>query len=329
MSRYVSLSVDLDNHWSYLKTHGNPAWEGFPSYLDRVVPLVCEFADRHSIDLTLFVVGQDAELEKNAHAMGLIGESRHEVGNHSFHHEPWLHLKSHTEIEEEIGRAENAILSATGKRPRGFRGPGFSISQATIRVLGERGYAYDASTLPTFIGPLARAFYMRQSNLDEEQLEQRGQLFGTVKEVLRPIKPYTWEVDDRELGVVEIPVTTMPLLRVPIHATYLLYLAKYSPGLSRLYLRTALALCRLTGVQPSILLHSLDFIGAEDITDLGFFPGMDMAGEVKRDLLDDYAKAMRDFGEVVTVGHHAERALAGHRRSQKLHTLAGNQEFRF
>lgn len=322
MSRYVSLSVDLDNHWSYLKTHGNPAWEGFPSYLDRVVPLVCEFADRNSIDLTMFIVGQDAELAENAAAMAQIGESRHEVGNHSFHHEPWMHLKSQTEIAEEIGRATDAIHQATGRKPKGFRGPGFSISQATIRVLEEQGYDYDASTLPTFIGPLARAFYMRQSGLDEEQLERRSQLFGTFKEVFRPITPYVWEFDDRASAVVEIPVTTMPLFRVPIHATYLLYLARYSAGLSRLYLRTALALCRLTGVQPSILLHSLDFIGAEDITDLGFFPGMDMSGEMKRVLLDDYVTAMKGFGEVVTVGEHSLHATGGRLRSQRVTSLA-------
>ncbi len=322
MSRYVSLSVDLDNHWSYLKTHGNPAWESFPSYLDRVVPLVCEFADRHEIDLTMFIVGQDAERAENARAMKQIGESRHEVGNHSFHHEPWLHLKSQAEIEEEIGRANDAIHIATGRKPNGFRGPGFSISQATIRVLDEQGYAYDASTLPTFIGPLARAFYMRQSKLDEEQLERRSQLFGTVKDVFRPITPYVWEFDDRESSVVEIPVTTMPLFRVPIHATYLLYLAKYSAGLSRLYLRTALAFCRLTGVQPSILLHSLDFIGAGDIDDLGFFPGMDMSGETKRGLLDDYVAALKGFGEIVTVEEHSLYATGGRLQGRKVTSLA-------
>lgn len=322
MSRYVSLSVDLDNHWSYLKTHGNPAWEGFPSYLDRVVPLVCEFADRHSIEVTLFVVGQDAELSKNAEAMRLIGESRHEVGNHSFNHEPWLHLKSRTEIEEEIGRAHEAISRATGRNPRGFRGPGFSISRSTMAVLDEEGYAYDASTLPTFIGPLARAFYMRQSGLEKEQLDQRDQLFGTVKEVFRPITPYVWEFDDRARGPVEIPVTTMPILRIPIHGTYLLYLARYSPGLSRLYLRMALAMCRLRGVQPSFLLHSLDFIGAEDITDLGFFPGMDMSGDVKRGLLDDYIEAMKRHGQIVTMAQHVERAVSSGVGSQKVGSLA-------
>lgn len=322
MSRYVSLSVDLDNHWSYLKTHGNEAWRGFPSYLDRVIPLVRDFAEEQETVLTLFVVGQDAELPQNAGAMEMIGRSGHEVANHSFHHEPWLHLKTEGEIEEEIGRAHQAISAATGKVPVGFRGPGFSISQSTMRVLSARAYQYDASTLPTWIGPLARAFYMRGSGLDADDMEQRSQLFGKVGEVLRRNKPYRWEFSNNRYGPVEVPVTTMPLLRIPIHATYLLYLARVSPGLSRAYLAAALALCRMTGTMPSILLHSLDFIGADDIDDLGFFPGMDMAGQVKRDLLKGYAAQLARFGEIVTVSEHSSRAEAGGLVGQRVASLA-------
>jgi hypothetical protein len=111
------------------------------------------------------------------------------------------------------------------------------------------------------------------------------------------------------------------LFRVPIHATYLLYLARISAGLSMVYLRSALGLCRFTGVQPSILLHSLDFIGADDVSDLAFFPGMDMSGDEKRALLGDYIGAMREFGEVVTVGEHAARAADGGLSGQRVSSL--------
>ncbi len=33
-------------------------------------------------------------------------------------------------------------------------------------------------------------------------------------------------------------------------------------------------MCRLRGVEPSVLLHPLDFLGANDIDSLAFFPGM-------------------------------------------------------
>ena len=39
------VSLDLDNQWSYMKTHGDAGWESFPSYLDLVVPSYSAFLD--------------------------------------------------------------------------------------------------------------------------------------------------------------------------------------------------------------------------------------------------------------------------------------------
>ena len=33
-----SLSLDLDDMWTYLKTHGDAGWQEYPSYLATVVP---------------------------------------------------------------------------------------------------------------------------------------------------------------------------------------------------------------------------------------------------------------------------------------------------
>ena len=40
-----SLSLDLDNEWAYMKSHGDPGWESFPSYLDLVVPRFLKILD--------------------------------------------------------------------------------------------------------------------------------------------------------------------------------------------------------------------------------------------------------------------------------------------
>ena len=89
----ASLSLDLDNKWSYLKTHGDPGWEDFPSYLDTVVPRVLRFLEERSLTITFFVVGQDAALERNHDALTALAAAGHEIGNHSFSHEPWFHLE--------------------------------------------------------------------------------------------------------------------------------------------------------------------------------------------------------------------------------------------
>src|SRR5579871_1159078 len=132
----ASLSLDLDNKWSYMKTHGDAGWESFPSYLDVVVPRFLEMLAAHRLTITVFVVGQDAALEKNHSALASISAAGHEIGNHSFHHEPWLHLYSEAELETEISSAEEHLERATGQRPVGFRGPGFSLSETTLQVLG-------------------------------------------------------------------------------------------------------------------------------------------------------------------------------------------------
>jgi hypothetical protein len=57
METIASLSLDLDNKWSYLKTHGDPGWESFPSYLDILVPRVLDFFKARHLTITFFIVG--------------------------------------------------------------------------------------------------------------------------------------------------------------------------------------------------------------------------------------------------------------------------------
>jgi hypothetical protein len=147
------------------------------------------------------------------------------------------------------------------------------------------------------------------SNLSKAELEQRKALFGAFVEGFRPIRPYLWRTDAG--GLIEIPVTTMPLLRLPIHVSYLLYLGGRSPALARGYFRAALALCRLCGVQPSLLLHPLDFLGRDDGTGLDFFPGMRLPSERKMELVGMALDELSQHYEIVTMQRHAASISAG------------------
>ncbi len=301
----ASLSLDLDNQWSYMKTHGDAGWEDYPSYFDLVVPRIVELLADANTKITFFIVGQDAALEKNHAALRQITTAGHEVGNHSFRHEPWLHLYSEAELEQEIDQAEAAIEAATGQRPNCFRGPGFSLSRTVIKVLTRRGYACDASTFPTFLGPVARMVYFMTSKLDKADLEQRNQLFGTFKDGLRPLKPYRLQTEAGTL--IEIPVTTLPLLKVPMHVSYVLYLSVFSPFLAKLYFRFAIALCKLTGVQLSLLLHPLDFMGHDDnIPEMSFFPAMNLPVSRKLKFMRYIFKTLNEQFTIVTMGEHAQ-----------------------
>src|SRR3990172_7610823 len=124
----ASLSVDLDNQWSYMKTHGDRGWDSFPSYLDLVVPRILGLLEELDLTVTFFIVGQDAALRKNREALHAIAAAGHEIGNHSFHHDPWIHLSPRGAIEDELALAEEHIERVTGGQPVGLRPPRYILS---------------------------------------------------------------------------------------------------------------------------------------------------------------------------------------------------------
>lgn len=304
----ASISLDLDNQWSYMKTHGDTGWESFPSYLPLVVPRVLNLLKEIDLTITFFVVGQDAERSENSAALRSIAAAGHEVGNHSFHHEPWLHLYSREEIVREFERSEKAIEGVTGQRTLGFRGPGFSYSETVLQVLSERGYLYDASTFPTFLGPIARAYYFLHSGLGKKEKDQRKQLFGSWNAGFQRLRPFRWNLSNNQnQSLIEIPVTTMPWLKVPIHLSYVMYLATFSPWVAKRYFYQAMRFCWLNRVQPSLLLHPLDFMGCDDIKALAFFPGMSLESKPKVAIARETLGWMARSFECLTMKQHASR----------------------
>ncbi len=316
----MTLSLDLDNQWTYMKTHGNPDWESYPSYLDVAVPRILEFLKERDIRITFFVVGQDAARPENQDALGQLSAAGHEIANHSYNHEPWLHLYSPEQLNDELARAEDAIEGATGVRVRGFRGPGFSLSTATLNTLKSRGYDYDATSFPNVLNPLARAYFFSKSQLTDEQKKQRKALFGTFSDALRPVKPYRWDLEQGEL--LELPVTTMPLFKTPIHFSYLVYLGGYSKALANLYTRMSIAMCRVTGTEPSLLLHPLDFMGLEDKTGLEFFPAMAMPVDTKLELMDGFFSLLLKTFEPLPIGEFMKTMGTGDDLTQYKATFA-------
>lgn len=303
----ASLSLDLDNKWSYLKVRGDQRWQDLPSYFDVVTPRILTAFDAVGTKATVFVVGQDAKQTENHAPLRAIAEAGHEIANHSFHHEPWLHLYTPQQVADELESAEDAIREVTGAELTGFRGPGFSISDDVLHELARRGYRYDATSFPTFLGPLARLFYFLRTRLNRQQREDRKELFGQFRDGFQTLRPHIWRSGPSQL--IRIPVTTMPLLKFPIHASYLMYLREFSPGLAMAYFRTALQMCRWLKIAPSLLLHPLDFLGSDDEQDLAFFPGMNSRGEVKLAFMDQLLQVYSQKFSVVTMKQHAEAAL--------------------
>lgn len=275
----AALSLDLDNLWSYQRADGQPGWEAFDSYLPQVVPDILATLDGLGLKSTIFVVGKDAASPEDAESLLAIAESGHSIGNHSYLHEPWMHKYSEAELKDDLDRSEAALAARFGEAPRAFRAPGFSVSPQLLGALARRGYRYDASEFPTFIGPLARYAYFRSAKLSDAEKQERAEQFGKFTDGFGPLRPYLFSGAFGEL--LEIPVTTCPVLKSPIHLTYLHYLAAVSESLAVAYHRVALSLCRLFRVSPVILLHPLDFVAADRVPALANFPGFGADSERK------------------------------------------------
>jgi hypothetical protein len=302
----ASISVDLDNLWAYQRTHGDPAWEALGSYLPIAVPRMLDAFDEARCTATVFIVGADAARPDAGQLLGPIAARGHEVGNHSFGHACWLHRSEPAVIRQDLRRADEAIRTATGLEPVGFRGPGFVWSLALLEAVADGGYRFDASTLPSFIGPLARSRLLRSARFTPAERALRSDLFGSFGDGLRPNRPYQWRLPDGR-RLLEIPVTTVPFARVPFHQSYIVYLATFSRRLALGYFRAALVACRASGVEPSLLLHPLDWMGGEEVPALRFFPGMNLRASTKVALLHDSLRLLQESFALETMGAQARR----------------------
>lgn len=271
----ASLSIDLDNKWAYLRGAGVSDWDQRPSYLPQVVERVVATLGEFDLPLTVFTVGRDLQADCDCAAVQSFDRlPAWEPANHSLNHLPWMHTMEPAEIAAEIEITGERIQLVTGRRPLGFRGPGFSCPDEVLRVLARNDYVYDASVFPTSIAPIARAVFLLKTNLEGVQREKAKQLYGGFRSVRQPNRPFQRGIDESQLW--EIPVTVMPFVRTPIHFSYFTYLASFSTLLAKSYFRTALWLCQASGTAPSLLLHPLDFLGREDDAEMAYFPAMNM-----------------------------------------------------
>ena len=292
-----------------MRIHGDLGWDAYPSYFRTFIPHVLALLRELDLRITFFIVGRDALRPENRAYLQEISAHGHEAANHSHNHESWLQRYSTEQIADEVLTAHRLIALATGQEPTGFRGPGFSWSPQLLEVLADRGYLFDASTLPTFIGPLARAYYFSTSRLSADERRERGDLFGSLADGRRPVRPYFWELSSGR-RLLEVPVTTVPVVKTPFHLSYLLYLSGYSVWLMSFYLACAIAMCKLTRISPSFLLHPLDLIGGDKLKELSFFPGMNLSSETKARVFRRVIGALKRHYRLVDMSTHARHLIA-------------------
>jgi hypothetical protein len=220
----AAVSCDVDTLASIYKGYDCRRSGGYTYVEFRMgIESFMRFLEPFGIKATLFMVGKDLLQEQNVpHARAAVAEG-HEIANHTLSHVQGFRFLSPEEKEAEIAAMEEVCEEVTGKRPVGFRSPGWNISDDALPILKRRGYLYDSSVFPSSLNPLLKIlqwFTVRKmSRKDRSTLGQLGY-------ALAPTCPY--RTSENSLGrrgdadFVEFPLTVVPLLRLPFFATFLL-----------------------------------------------------------------------------------------------------------
>lgn len=231
MTRIVCVSVSLDG----IEEHGArlglrpdaltlPDDETEPIY-GKAWPRFLGLFARLGLSATFFPLGRylgstvPVALAREALATG------HELGNGGQAGPLRFDALSPAALVDEIVQGERAIQDATKLLPRGFLSPGHQPPPGLAAALSARGYAYDASILPTppalsaarALGPLLQRFGVSLPAIP-----------GTLRTALSPLVPYHPAEDSLfrrgSSPLLELPVSALPLVHVPLVGNWLLRL---------------------------------------------------------------------------------------------------------
>lgn len=151
MDRLAAISVDLDEIDCYCAIHGLPTPpdpDALHAIYDRAVPRFLELFDDLGIAATFFVIGRNLERPENRDSIRALHDAGHEIANHSYSHFYDLSRRDGETMREEVARGIDAIADTTGESPRGFRAPGYTMSEGLFEALTSLDVSYDSSVFP-------------------------------------------------------------------------------------------------------------------------------------------------------------------------------------
>ena len=124
-------------------------WQNFEPRVEQNTLKTLDLLDRYDAKATFFVLGWIADL--NPDLMREIVTRGHELASRGFYHRTPKNLTP-GEFREDLRRTNDAIEKASGQRVVGYRAAEkltFEQSEWILEILGDEGFAYDASFLPT------------------------------------------------------------------------------------------------------------------------------------------------------------------------------------
>jgi peptidoglycan/xylan/chitin deacetylase (PgdA/CDA1 family) len=290
--------VDVDSLYLYYRLHGFEADEANNAVWTAGVRRFAELFKELGVRATFFVVGQDLERWPEARQIAReLVEAGHELGSHTWSHPYDLTRKTPEEIGRELDQAQTILSEVAGETIRGFRAPGYTITEPVFAHLRQRGYTYDSSLFPCPPYYLAKAAVMGLMKL-------RGKRSDAILD--SPSILWQSRVPHWRAGIRELPITVLPGLRAPFIGTSLLMMGRRGYRAIRPWVRATgfvnlefhgIDLCdlKLDGIDPILLKQ----------------PDLRVSLEDKLDLFREVIGDLRDHRELDTLESLAPRLVPG------------------
>jgi len=171
------LSIDFED-WHQLvhRRLGRSDWDRRGAALERQTDVVLTLLDDLGVKATFFVLGMTAD--RYPDVVREVAARGHEIASHGYAHER-VHSQTSDSFRADVERSLEAVESAAGVRPVGYRAPAFSITRDTpwaYDVLGDLRFEYDSSQydsprVPNRISPIPRAPYRLRAESGAELWE--------------------------------------------------------------------------------------------------------------------------------------------------------------
>jgi len=243
----INLHIDCDSLWVYASEHGLRPDYGDSRIYEESLPELLELLEARNLRATWFLVGRDLELPACRDFCRRALAARHTLANHTYSHLKDFHSASPNIQRYEILESHEAIRRQLHYECRGIRFPGYYFNRAIVPILEELDYLYDSSVLP---GPAVHMMTTAYRLFNRGEREKR---FGRPWFLFASASPYRLTGGAHRKTCWEVPIGTAPLVRLPIHTTFV-----FLWGMP--YFEWALALNRKLRKHLVYLFHAIDLL---------------------------------------------------------------------
>lgn len=245
MNKQFAVSIDVDTVASHLKGYGINDSQDEDSVFSLAIPRFLELLKNQNSKATFFLVAAPAS--KHNEVVARIAQEGHEVASHSFSHQLPFNMKLEEARERELVSSKRLLEELSQTEVLGFRAPSWDASPELFEGLASAGYQYDASLFPSWMLMLLRREVAKRHEGVCASLSRSdfSTFFGKAG------------IHSLNSGLLEIPISTSLLLRVPYYHS-LSYLV---PGFAQ---RLNAYLANLRPGPLTYIFHAVDFLGLDE-----------------------------------------------------------------